>query len=124
MNRLRCLSVALALAGAVGCRPDDQRTDTIDPQDAMQKRENLPPEVAAQLDSGSVAFRADDLETALEHYERAAELGPRVAAAWFGVYMAQHGLGDERAAEEALERAREVAPGATLIHPAGSDTVR
>ncbi len=39
-----------------------------------------------------------------------------VTAAWFGAYMAERALGNEAAANEALERAQQLAPGASLIH--------
>lgn len=124
MSAKRTLTAALILAAALSCRPDDQRTDTVDPQAAMQQRESLSDEVRAQLDSGSVAFRAEDHEGALAHYERAAEMAPDVAAGWFGVYMAQHALGNDSAAAAALEKAQSMVPGATLIHPTSADTTR
>ena len=54
----------------------------------------------------------------------AVELNPDAAAAWFGVYMAEKALGNEEAAAEALERAQDVQPGATLLHPSEADTIR
>ena len=121
--RLTVVSVLL-LAAAVSCRPDDRRTDTFDPQEAMQHREDLPADVLAQIDSGSAAFREDDHEGALAHYTRATELAPDLAAAWFGVYMAQHALGNLDAAEAALEKAQSVNPAATLLRPTEGDTTR
>lgn len=111
----------LVLAAAVSCRPDDQRTDTLDPHEGMQARDLMAPEVVAQLDSGSAAYRADDFEASLRHYTRATELDPSVGAAWFGVYMAEHALGNADAAQAALERARNIVPGATMLH---GDTTR
>ena len=124
MSARRLTVLALILAAGISCRPDDQRTDTIDPQEALQERENLPPELVAHLDSGSLLYREDDFEGALEHYRMVTELDENVAAGWFGVYMAEQALGNEEAAREALERAQSVAPGATLIHPTSEDTVR
>lgn len=125
MSARRITVLALTLAAAFSCRPDDQRTETMDPAEALQQqRESLPPELVAHLDSGSTLYRADDFEGALEHYRRVTELDEDVAAGWFGVYMAEQALGNEEAAREALERAQSVAPGATLIHPAGEDTIR
>lgn len=114
----------IALGAATSCRPDDQRTDTLDHEEAAQKRENMPPSLVAHLDSGSQAYRADDFESALRHYTEATELAPDVAAPWFGVYMAQQALGNIKDGVVALERARSVAPGATLIHTTDADTVR
>ncbi len=116
MNKRRALAVLLVLAAAVSCRPDDQRTDTLDPHQGMQARENMPAAAVAQLDSGSAAYRIDDFEQSLLHYSRATEIAPDLAAGWFGVYMAADALGDVDLAEEALERARSVVPGATLLH--------
>jgi tetratricopeptide (TPR) repeat protein len=124
MSSLRYLFGVLAVTGVAACAAEDQRTDTIDPEEALGHRESYPAGVTAQLDSGSAAFRANDLEGALRHYTRAAQLGPDVAAAWFGVYMAEDALGHDVSAAEALRRAQEVVPGATLIHPTEADTTR
>ena len=90
MSAKRGLTAVLCLAAVASCdRPADQRTDTMDVQQAIQQeRESLPPDVLAQLDSGGAAFRADDHQGALTHYTKATELAPELAAAWFGVYMA------------------------------------
>jgi len=124
MSMRLTLVSALLLAAAVSCRPDDRRTDTFDPEEAMQHREELPADVLAQLDSGSAAFREDDHEGALAHYTSATELAPDLAAAWFGVYMAHHALGNQEAAQAALEKAQSVNPAATLLRPTNADTTR
>ena len=124
MSRKESLIVVLALGAAMSCRPDDQRADTLDLDEAAQKRESMPSAAVAQLDSGSQAYRADDFESALHHYTEATELAPDVAASWFGVYMAQHALGNVEESAAALERARRVAPGATLIQTTAADTLR
>lgn len=118
------LGVSAALVVFAACRPDDQRTDSVDPVAARQERESWDPAMAAQLDSGNVAIRADEHATAREHFVRVTEMAPDVAAGWFGLYLAEQGLGDADAAQAALERARSIASGATLIHPAEGDTVR
>jgi Flp pilus assembly protein TadD len=115
MPALGLTATFLLLVAAPSCQPDDQRTDTLDPQEAMQARENMPPGAVEQLDSGSVAYREDDFAAALRHYTRVTELAPDVGAGWFGVYMAAEALGDTELAEGALERARNVVPGATLL---------
>ena len=98
MSTSRVLPFVLLLAAVAACRPDDQRTDTMDVQQAIQdQRESLPLEVVAHLDSGSAAFRRDDHQGALDHYTRASELAPDAAAAWFGIYMAQQALGKLKA---------------------------
>lgn len=114
------LALCVPVVGA--CTPDDQRTESLDVQ-GPSTRAQLPPEVVEALDAGSEAYRADDFEGALEHYTRAAELAPDEASGWFGVYMANEALGDTAAAEAALETARELAPGASIIHPTPEDTL-
>jgi tetratricopeptide (TPR) repeat protein len=101
--------VVLVLLAAYSCRPDDQRTDTMDPIEGMLAREDMPPEVVAQLDSGSLQFRADSFEAALSHYQRVTEMVPEAAAGWFGVYMAQQALGNSDAAAEALQKTQDSA---------------
>ena len=120
----RFVVAALALAAAAACRPADQKTGTVDPQQVAQEREILPVEVVAQIDSANQAFRAGDHQGALDHYTRAKDMKDDVAAAWFGIYMAQHELGHQDAAKEALARAEKISPGATLIHPTATDTTR
>lgn len=124
MNTRRFVVFVLLMAATASCKPNDQRTDTFDPEEAMQHRDELPAEVVAELDSGSADYRADDHQAALAHYQRAAELAPDAPAAWFGVYMAQHALGNQEAAQDALKKARSVSPSATLLRPSQGDTVR
>ncbi|MDX1495135.1 MAG: hypothetical protein R3253_13790 [Longimicrobiales bacterium] len=114
---LGALAVGIVLALMPGCRPDDQRTDSVDPVAARQERESWDPVMVAQLDSGNAAVRADDFEAAQRHFVRVTEMAPDVAAGWFGLYLAEQGLGNQEAAAEALRRTREIASGATLIHP-------
>jgi Flp pilus assembly protein TadD len=73
-----------------------------------------------QLDSGNVAYRAGDYDRALLHYTRVTEIAPDDATGWFGIYMAQEALGNQAAADSAIEEARRRNPGASLIR----DTVQ
>lgn len=116
MQMTRSLAGAFALAAWLACGPDDQRTDTMDP---TQARENMSPQVVAQLDSATAAFRSNDHGAALAHYTRATEMAPDIGAGWFGVYMSQNALGNAEAAADALERARALVPGTTMIHDGG-----
>jgi Flp pilus assembly protein TadD len=124
----RSVVACAALIGALaGCRsdagpPDDQPTGSIDSA-AWQKARALPAGVAAALDSGNVAFRAGDFEAARAQYIRATELGPHVSAAWFGLSMSERRLGNAASADAAMQRVRQLAPGASLLHP-GNDTGR
>jgi tetratricopeptide (TPR) repeat protein len=127
MKTSRFLVTLLALtavAASTACRPKEQKTDTITARQATQGQETLPPAVRAQLDSANEAFRAGDHRTALEHYTKAKDLKSGVAAAWFGIYMAQHALGNEDSAKAALAEAQKISPGATLIQPTATDTSR
>ena len=124
MNLRTGFVVVLMLLAVHSCRPDDQRTDTLDPIEGMLAREDMPPEVVAQLDSGSIQFRADSFEVALAHYRRVTEMVPEAAAGWFGVYMAQQALGNSDAAAEALQKTQDAVPGASLVYPVEADTMR
>lgn len=122
MKTMRGPTLAFAVLALASCRAapeeQDQRTETLDAPAAIQReRESLPPDVLAQIDSGSAAIRAGDARGALAHYRRATELSPELAAAWFGVYMAHQALGDEDEARAALEKARSLEPGASLMDP-------
>ncbi len=75
---------------------------------------------SAQLDSGNVAYRAKDYPAALVHYRSAAARQPSLAAAWMGISMAQTALGNKAAADSAMRRVEELAPGTMSAHPAGA----
>lgn len=109
------VALAFVVLGGLACVPEDQRTDTIDAETWEEARTQYTPELRAQLDSGNASYRSADYETALVHYERALEMEDDVAAAWFGVYMAHHALGNLEVADSALERARALLPGASLL---------
>jgi tetratricopeptide (TPR) repeat protein len=110
----------LAIVGVLlmfGCRPDDQRTETIDAKDAKEARAHISPELATHLDSGNAAYKTKDYARAREHYRAVTRIDADAAAGWFGIYMVEQALGNAAAADSALERARKRAPGATIIHP-------
>lgn len=112
-------AAALALAGgaALGaCRPDDQPTRSIDPDAAVRTRAEMPEALVAHLDSGNAAFSGHDFAAARDEYRAALAIDSTVTAAWFGVFMAERALGNGDAAAEALARAQDLAPGASLIH--------
>lgn len=123
----RVVACAALIGALAGCRsdaspPDDQPTGSID-STAWQKARALPAGVATALDSGNVAFRAGGFEAARAQYLRATELGPEVSAAWFGLSMSERRLGNAAAADSAMQRVRQLAPGASLLHP-GNDSGR
>lgn len=115
------LALALALA-ALGCRPDDQETGSVTPEAVREARSELPAQVLAHLDSGNARYEDHDYQAALEHYRAVVDGAPDAAAGWFGIYMAQLALGNTAAADSAMERARDLAPGASLIRPTTPDT--
>lgn len=116
------------LAGLIALTPacqqgDEQRTGSFDADAAQRRRAQLPPEIAAALDSGNEAYRSERYEEARRHYNRALEIDSSTTAAWFGVYMTERALGDDEAAHEALERAGSLSQQeAEVHHPAPGDT--
>ena len=110
-----CVALVSIVVGACD-RPDDQETGSISADDVRAAAEQFTPEVRAALDSGNAAYRNHEFESALRHYQRAADADDDATAAWFGLYMAHRALGDSVAAQQALDRARDLAPGATLMH--------
>jgi uncharacterized membrane-anchored protein len=117
----RLPSILLAILVPAGCGGDDQRTDSLTREDVEESRAILDPALVAQLDSGNAAIRDGRHEAAGAHYRRGVNIDETSAAAWFGVYMSERALGNEQAAMEALERARSLAPRASLIEEAGPD---
>lgn len=123
MNRVLIGALGILIVGLPGCVPDDQRTDSVDPEAGRRARAEWPVEVVSAVDSGNVAMRADDLKAALVYYRRAVEISPENAPAWFGVYMAERALGNPAAADSALQTVMSLAPGASLVHPSQTDTI-
>jgi hypothetical protein len=121
-------AVSLLVMGTFpGCRRDagdDQQTGSITPEAMAQARSNWPAGVEAQIDSGNTAYSAQDYDRASRHYRRAAELGPEVSAAWFGIYMSEHARGNIAAADSAMARTRQLVPGASLLHAPPADSGR
>lgn len=120
MNTRAVIVLLLAAMAGGGCRDGregDQQTGSVRAEDVQRAREALSPEVREHLDAGNEAYREARYPQALEHYRQAAELDEHAAAAWFGIYMAESALGNAEAAEAAIQRAREAAPGATLVEP-------
>lgn len=116
MRPPRVLHALVATLAIGACdRPDDQPTGSISADDVRDAAERQAPEVRAALDSGNAAYRRDEYAESLRYYQQAAERDPEATPAWFGMYMAQRMLGDTVAAARALERARDLAPGASLM---------
>ena len=124
-NRLLALTLVL-LAGpsVLACGGGDEQPP---PQrrslgsEAPAEPPGLEPATAARIDSGNAAYRAGDYEEARRHFRAAAEGQPDARAAWFGVYMAERALGNEEAAEAALEQSGDLPhPGGFLHAPPGA----
>ena len=122
MKRVLVGAFSVLIVGILGCVPDDQRTDSVDPETGRRERAQWPAEVASAVDSGNVAMRADDAESALVYYRRGVEISPDNSSAWFGVYMAERALGNQAVADSALQTVMSLAPGASLVHPSQTDT--
>ncbi|HEX9107754.1 MAG TPA: hypothetical protein VF832_11010 [Longimicrobiales bacterium] len=77
---------------------------------------------SAQIDSGNTAYKAKDYEGALAHSRIATQRQPLLAAAWFGVYMAESALGNAAGADSAMKKVQAIAPGTMGAHPATDST--
>jgi tetratricopeptide (TPR) repeat protein len=117
MQRLVLSTLSALIIGVSGYVPEDQRADSVDPEVGRKSRAEWPADVVAHLDSGNVAMREQDPEQALAHYLNAAEKAPDNSTVWFGVFIAHNALGNTAAADSAMAKVRELAPGATLVHP-------
>jgi tetratricopeptide (TPR) repeat protein len=118
----RCMVVAVlaALAGLTACdgRNDDQDRVRLDAGDGMaEARAGWSPAFEAAIDSGNAAYREGRWDDAADHFRQATELEPQVAAAWFGLHMAESARGNEAEAFEALQRAEALTPGLGGGHP-------
>lgn len=111
------LLLIMSLTSLSACRPDDQRTDSVDPAAGEQMRSAWSPEVTEHVDAGNAAIRTDSFDVARQHFLAVIDLDSGLAVGWFGLYMAEQGLGNAEAAAEALEKAQSIQSGASLIHP-------
>jgi hypothetical protein len=121
-----CVVVALVIAlPAAACRndnpADDQRTDSMTSDEVRAARADWPDGLAELVDSANQAFSAHDFARASELYRRASVRGDDIPAVWFGIYMTEHARGNAAAADSALARVQQLAPGATLLR---NDTTR
>jgi Flp pilus assembly protein TadD len=123
----KSIIVAGLAAGVLlgGCRQDrapaDQRTDTITPRTMEEARAGWPEGLSELIDNANAEYSAGNFEEASRLYREASRLAPDVTASWFGIYMAEHARGNIAAADSAMMRAQELAPGASLIHGGPGD---
>ena len=114
---MKTFGAAIIALSLLACRPDDQKTESIDPRAARDARAAMPPRVALHLDSGNIAFRRKDYPTARRHYDAAIRADEKQPAGWFGIYMVELAEGNAPQAQAALKKAQKLVPGATLLHP-------
>ena len=124
-GRLLAAAAVLALvlpACNRGPEGDDQTTGSVTGEDVRAARSDWSEAANIQVDSANAAYRADDYQAALRHYEAAlAAAGDSKTAkvtAYFGIYMVQNALGDSVAAAAAMQKAQEISPEASLMHGA------
>lgn len=124
-------SVGLLAAGLIvtmgaACGGGEQKTDTKRmPLGENPARSQLPEGVPALLDSGNAAYRTGDYQRAESFYRRIVDDHPDLAAAWFGIYMAERAMGNQAAADSALSRAGGMSDEASEAHvPPGAGEVR
>lgn len=113
---MRHLAVAVILATVAGCRGwsdppvvESASADTID-RGSLSHVTMLMDSAAAVLDEGRY-------EEARRLYQAAAAADSTLAAPWFGLFMAQRGLGLVTSADSALDRARDL-----VVNPIGPHT--
>jgi len=116
------LSLLVGLAACGGEQPE-RRTGSISPRQAQERaRDSLGPELIAAIDSGNTRYREGEHEAARAHFRRVLERDSTVAAAWFGVYMTERALGNQDAADRALQRAAEMTDDRTMLRSTRRDT--
>ena len=104
-------------------QPTDQMTGDVTSDAIRQARADWPAGLSELIDSANAAYSAQDFTAASGMYRRAAVLAPDITAPWFGLYMAEHALGNTAAADSAMQKAQALAPGASLLHSTPGDTV-
>lgn len=70
----------------------------------------LTEEASIEAGLGNVAMRREQIQEALPHFERVAEINPNYTGVWFSIGFAQRLLGRMEAAEESYKRAIQVQP--------------
>lgn len=121
---LSCLFLCAAASVASGCSGGGNEADrSFD--DMKLSRDEMPHEIKVLIDAGNAAFAAGNYEAAQRHYLGAAARDTAVAAAWYGVAMAERALGNDAAADSALQRVRGLGGPAAVHHPgAGTEEDR
>lgn len=124
--KLRSWCIALAAVGLVACGEEQgERVELGEPAEQTVRedaRANWSPELTARIDSANAAYADGDYDTAATMFTGITEENPELGVAWFGLYMAEQARGNTEAAEAALARAEQYAPGLGRMHEAATDT--
>jgi tetratricopeptide (TPR) repeat protein len=115
----------VALVAAAACGGEEgERVELGEPQQQETRpsaRENWSPELTARVDSANAAYAEGDYEAAAAIFTAITEEQPDLGVAWFGLSMAERAMGNEEAAQEALEKAEARNPGLGRMHEAATD---
>ncbi len=115
----------VALASVVACGGEEgERVELGEPQqqERADARANWSPELTARIDDANTAYAAGDYEDAAEMWRSITDEQPELGVAWFGLSMAERAMGNTEAADEALARSEELAPGLGRMHQAATDS--
>ena len=106
-------SVVLAACGGAEEAPEEMEFGGDQVEEA---RAAWPEGLAERMDSGNVAYREGRYEESAEIFRRATAQNPHIGSPWFGLYMAEHALGNLEAADSALAQAEALTPGLRRMH--------
>lgn len=106
-------SVALAACGGEEDAPEAMEFEG---ERVEQARANWPEGLSERIDSGNVAYREGRYEESADIFRRATAQNPHIGSTWFGLYMAEHALGNIEAADSALAQAEALTPGLQRVH--------
>lgn len=110
--------VMVGVVALAACNDRGEDAQTQLDNDAMaEARTGWTPEFGELVDEGNAAYREGRYDDAAEAYHGATEMNPDVAAAWFGLHMAESARGNQEEADEALMRAEALTPGLGVGHP-------
>ena len=111
---MRLIWVVAGCAALVACGGAESGAEDIrfGGDEVQEARRGWAPELTALVDSGNAAYRTGNYEDAARLFRRGTREFPHQGASWFGLYMAEHALGNMAAADSALGRAEALTPSA------------
>ncbi len=123
MNAVKWMMV-LAVAGLVACGGDEaaegDRIRLDQEQSQEGSRADWPEGLADRVDAANGAYSEGRYETAAQMYRDMTAEHPDVGTLWFGLYLSETALGNEDAANQALEKVEEMVPGLLQMQHEGS----